>query len=575
MIEWRLEQTLAKSPFGEFVEGAYAALADFEADVRLLADSLQTHHDARLAAGEPQRWLDRIAVFGFHLARLDIRQDSRRYVNVMNEVLAALNLCPNYAELGETERQQLLTQSMGCSQPLDIEKLTDLAQDTVKLFRLLRRAVAAYGEHVIGGHVVSMTHQPSDLLTVMWLWEWAGAAYETELSESTATALRVIPLFETIDDLQRAPTILEGLLAQPAFGPYLDHAGRRLIVMIGYSDSTKDGGYLSACWRLYRAQSELCEIAERHNVRLTFFHGRGGSLGRGGGPAARSILSLPPKALGGSLRITEQGEVLAERYDDPQIAYRHLEQMTWAMLLSAATPVPDIPDAWRNVMDKLATRSYKAYREFVEQPQFIEYFAQGTPIEEIENLPIASRPARRGERRLEDLRAIPWVFSWTQNRCMIPAWYGLGSALEEMQLAGGDDWRVTLEMYRQWPFFQATIDNAILALAKTDLYVGQRYATLVESPELRQRIFSLIAAEHERSRRNILAIVGGTDLLSNTPWLQRSIEFRNPYVDPLNLIQVEWFRRLRGGTESIDAAEIHDLLRLTVQGVAAGMRTTG
>jgi phosphoenolpyruvate carboxylase len=226
----------------------------------------------------------------------------------------------------------------------------------------------------------------------------------------------------------------------------------------------------------------------------------------------------------------------------------------------------------------LAARSYAAYRELVDQPGFLEYFVHATPIEEIENLPIGSRPARRrGERKLSDLRAIPWVFSWTQNRCLIPAWYGLGTALEEVQFGSAAEWQVVLDMYREWPFFQAAVDNAVLALAKADLYVAQRYAGLVESPAVRQRIFSLIAAEYERTRRNLLAIIGGTDLLSSTPWLQSSIEFRNPYVDPLNLIQVELFRRIRATTTlpEDESARLHDLLRLTVQGVAAGMRTTG
>jgi phosphoenolpyruvate carboxylase len=349
--------------------------------------------------------------------------------------------------------------------------------------------------------------------------------------------------------------------------------------MIGYSDSTKDGGYLAACWALYRAQSDLQRVANRHGVRLTFFHGRGGSLGRGGGPAARGIFSLPPDALDGSLRLTEQGEVLAERYDDDQIAYRHLEQVTSATLLASALPARTAKPAWSAIMERLAKRSYEAYRELVDQPGFVEYFGAATPIDEIETLNIGSRPTRRrGERTLADLRAIPWVFSWTQNRCLIPAWYGLGAALVELLDSDAAGWQTAYEMYRQWPFFQATIDNAALALAKADGFIAARYAELVENDELRRRLSSLIASERDHARRAILSLTDGAELLSTTPWLQASIDVRNPYIDPLNLIQIELIRRrreLQAETSAADEERIRGLLRLTVQGIAAGMRTTG
>ena len=330
---------------------------------------------------------------------------------------------------------------------------------------------------------------------------------------------------------------------------------------------------------MYRAQSDLQRVADRFGVKLTFFHGRGGSLGRGGGPAARGIYSLPPDALDGSLRLTEQGEVLAERYDDDQIAYRHLEQVTSATLLASALPARTAKPAWTVIMDQLSRRSYEVYRDLVDQPGFIEFFGSATPIDEIESLNIGSRPARRrGERTLADLRAIPWVFSWTQNRCMIPAWYGLGTAMVEVLDSRPGDWKTVYEMFRQWPFFQATIDNASLALAKADTFIAGRYAELVQNGEVRERIGTMIAAERDRSRRAILALTGGAELLSTTPWLQASIDARNPYIDPLNLIQIELVRRRRSlpaDTPPEDAERLRGLLRLTVQGIAAGMRTTG
>jgi phosphoenolpyruvate carboxylase len=435
------------------------------------------------------------------------------------------------------------------------------------------------------------------VLSVLWLWKWAcqtaAAEDRPQAAADLRSELRIVPLFEKIGDLRRAPETLSAMLDQTRYAEYLARQGNRQVVMVGYSDSTKDGGYLAACWGLYQAQSALHATAEKRGVRLTFFHGRGGSLGRGGGPAARGILSLPSESLDGTLRLTEQGEVLAERYDDVQIAYRHLEQVTWATLAGStvrrSTPKPE----WIELMEKLASRSLAAYRDLVDQPGFMQYFSDATPIEEIENLPIGSRPSRRrGERSLDDLRAIPWVFSWTQNRCLIPAWYGLGTALAEVKYDDRRSWQTVCEMYKQWPFFQATIDNAALALAKADMYVAQQYAELATDDDGRKRIWLRIASERDRSRQVILDVIGVQELLSGTPWFQASIDVRNPYIDPLNLIQIEFLRRRRAqagetpaapaaatpGTTETSTAQtdpLRDLLRLTVQGVAAGMRTTG
>jgi phosphoenolpyruvate carboxylase len=351
------------------------------------------------------------------------------------------------------------------------------------------------------------------------------------------------------------------------------------MVTVGYSDSTKDGGYLSAGWGLYQAQIGLHAAAKERGVELTFFHGRGGSLGRGGGPAARAICSLPPDTMDGSLRLTEQGEVLAERYDDVQIAYRHLEQVTWATLLTSAAPSPEPRQAWIRIMEDLSKRSYEFYRQLVDQPGFLEFFSSATPIDEIEGLPIGSRPARRrGRKSLNDLRAIPWVFSWTQNRCMIPAWYGLGWAISSLKQEQPAVSPVLGEMYRHWPFFEATIENAALALAKTDMFVAQRYANLHTDESVRERIWTLIASERNRSRQAILDITGEEELLARTPWFQDSIDARNPYIDLLNLIQIELMRRRRAQPPDAPEGErdqLGHLLRLTLQGVAAGIRTTG
>jgi phosphoenolpyruvate carboxylase len=443
------------------------------------------------------------------------------------------------------------------------------------LFRLLHDVQRSFGPDCLGGHVISLTQCPSDLLNVLWLWRWAQVTSEQPHEHE----LRIVPLFEKIDDLDHAGETLQSILSHPLYREHVKRLSDRQIIMVGYSDSTKDGGYLAACWGLSKAQRDLRTVADAHGVKVTFFHGRGGSLGRGGGPAARGILSLPPEALDGTLRLTEQGEVLAERYDDVQIAYRHLEQVTWATLTASALPAKDVKPTWTSMIEVLSKRSFLAYRELVEQPGFIRFFGDATPIEEIENLPIGSRPSRRrGERTLNDLRAIPWVFAWTQNRCMIPAWYGLGTALTEVKYRDRNSWKTICEMYRSWPFMEATIDNAVLALAKADMAIAHHYAELTEADEDGQRIWSLIAAERDRTRQALLDIVGGHELLSTTPWFFSSIDVRNPYIDPLNLIQVEFLKRRRVMTSDADESDreqLRDLLRLTVQGIAAGMRTTG
>ena len=580
MIEWRLGRSRVVDLFAEAAPGDYGAGAEFEADVVALCDALQADRDGLLVDNEVQGWLDLVRVFGLHLTRLDIRQDSRRYLEVISELLSAGDVASGYADMSEEEKLKVLSSSLGFVGGISVANLSPLAVDTLELYKTLQRAFVRFGPNCIGANIISLTQSASDVMTVLWLWLWSQSAARARGEAVAETDLQIAPLFEKIGDLKRAPQTLAAMLDQPKYADHLARQGNRQIVMVGYSDSTKDGGYLAACWGLYRSQSELQHAAELRGVKLTFFHGRGGSLGRGGGPAARGIHSLPNEALDGTLRLTEQGEVLAERYDDVQVAYRHLEQVTGAVLTASTLPRTGPKAEWFTLMDSLSERSLEAYRDLVDQPGFMQFFSETTPIEEIENLPIGSRPSRRrGERSLGDLRAIPWVFSWTQNRCMIPAWYGLGAALVDVKYHDRQAWATAGEMYRQWPFFQATIDNAALALAKADMYVAQRYSELSESDEIRKRIWLRIASERDRARQAILDLVGVPELLAATPWFQSSIDVRNPYIDPLNLIQIEFMRRRRAlSTSEADLAEaeqLRDLLRLTVQGVASGMRTTG
>ncbi len=585
VIEWRLIQSKRVTLEQPEVYGAYGGSSELLADIEELLKTLESLPSGELLAHDVQLWVIRTKVFGFHLARLDVRQDSRVYKEVLNELFqqTALHSAPN--ELSEVQRRKLILDSMNNTLHQRVISLSQLqrpettpatatptlsavANDTLALFRVLKQTAQTFGPEALGGHVISMTGQVSDVLTVLWFWRCVNSTNPLTYS------LPIVPLFETIQDLQNAKQILSDMLSCTEYREYLRTQHDQQMVMLGYSDSTKDGGYLSACWSLHQAQRELVEIAQQHKVDLTFFHGRGGSLGRGGGPAARSILSLPVGTFQGSLRLTEQGEVLAERYDDPAIANRHLEQVLWSSLLAAGRPTtPDKVD-FITTMDELSQASYIHYRQLVEQPDFVEFFRLTTPIAEIEQLPIGSRPSRRRSgASLSDLRAIPWVFSWTQCRCLIPAWYGLGTAFESLR---GDAFADRLHhMYQNWPFFRACVDNAELALAKTDIEIAKLYASLAENKVSLNVIGTMIEEEYARSRQAVLMLTGKEELLDATPWLKESIRVRNRYIDPLNMIQVELMRRSRDKSSKVSEDELRHLHRLSINGLAAGMRTSG
>jgi phosphoenolpyruvate carboxylase len=580
VVEWRLRRALEADLLGSGPEGAYPGAGELVDDLRLMRQSLLDHGGGLLADVHLDDWIRQAEVFGFNLMRLDIRQESGWYHSVMAEILAHLGIHQEYGSLDEAARQTVLAESMPWEGAVDADGLSEEAQEALALFRLLASVCRSIGPQALGAHVVSMTRQPSDILVVLWLSRWA--ASQAELP-GARLPMPLAPLFETIEDLAGAPATLDRLLGHPTYADHVETLGGPQMVMIGYSDSTKDGGYMAASWHLFDAQFRMQNAAEAHGLRLLFFHGRGGALGRGGGPAARHIRSLPAPSLQAGLRITEQGEVLSERYDDPRVAERHLEQMLSAVL-DRAGRAPSIPDGGAAdgsglpsaLLDLLARRSRKAYRELVDHPGFIRYFQEATPIQGVEDLPIGSRPARRGgERSLDTLRAIPWVFSWTQSRHMIPAWYGLGTALVACR-EDPERFQVLKEAYGSSGFFRATIDNAVLALAKADMGIARVHSRLVQDPVVRREIWGRIVTEYERTCRAALDLTGQEDLLDDVPWLKRSIQVRNPYVDPLNLIQVDLFRRLREApSDSPEEKRTRELIRLTIQGIAGGLRTTG
>jgi len=442
-------------------------------------------------------------------------------------------------------------------------KLSAAARHVVDPLVLATQAAQRFGPEALGLYVISMTDGVSDLLEVEWLQRLAGAS------------LPIAPLFETLDDLRRAPEILAAYFSLPGRArPEHQH------VMLGYSDSNKDCGYLTANWALYEAQETITRVCREHGVRVTLFHGRGGSIARGGGPAAKAILAQPVGLRDGGIRVTEQGEVLSTRYHDPDLAHRILEQMAYGVLLGAhaAQEETSVPAEWRDAMGAMSEAGFATYKAAVhDDPEFLVFWRAATPIDEIANLKLGSRPTyRKATHSVGDLRAIPWVFSWMQSRFNFPGWFGLGSALEAILQRGPKGRRLLRSMHAEWPFFQTLIDNAQLTLRKADMGIAALYAELVPDERIRERVFRLIAAEFARTEKAILAVTGERQLLGREPVLRKSVELRNPYIDPLNYIQVEMLRRLREGKLSAAEAEAaRNVVELTINGISGGLKNTG
>ncbi len=551
--------------------GTYRDATELLADLRLLQGSLRAHGGERLADGRLGMLVRQVGIFGFHLASLDLRQDSARHASAIAEVLGRYAVATGYAKAGEDERAALLTAEILAGRPfaphrLDFSPATD---ETLELFRLVRRAHERVGPASVESYVVSMTRGPSDLLAVLLIARDAGVS----------DRLDVVPLFETVAYLHAAPATMERLFENPAYARHLAARGGVQTVMVGYSDSNKDGGYLTANWELHLAQRALAAACRKHGVTLRLFHGRGGTVGRGGGPTNRAILAQPPESVGGRLRLTEQGESVTNRYSNRALARRHLEQLVHAVLVAGGRrPVgtPSRGGAWERAMNELSPLAERAYRQLVHETEGLaRYLRAATPLDEIERLNIGSRPARRGPAAgLADLRAIPWVFAWTQSRVTLPGWYGLGSAISGW--AGEDEarWALLGTMYREWAFFKTLVDNAQLALRSADMLIAAVYATLAD-PADREAVFPRLEAEYRRTEAAICRLTGQRDLLDEAPWLQRSIRVRNPYIDPMNYVQVALLRRLRGHPGEAEAEEMRDAVRLTVNGIAAGLRNTG
>ena len=501
-----------------------------------------------IADGAVKDLLRQVSAFGLHLARLDVRLAA----DAVNDSVRRDE--PHLDHADEAERRRILAARIAATEP---DRFGPTCPPTEAL-HALSAAARRYGSGAADTLVISMVHDASDVLGALWLARRAGLAGPDE------PRLHITPLFETLDALERAPAAMAALYADPAYREHLARHGDRQEIMLGYSDSAKDAGFLTSQWAIYRAQELLIAQGPEHGVNVTFFHGRGGSPSRGGAPAHQAILAQPPGSLDGGVRITEQGEVISAKYADPELAGRSLEQQVSALLLGRAGPGPRVPESFRVEIDRAAGRSCGMYRTLVESEGFVEFFRQVSPVDELAELTIGSRPAsRRAGGRLEDLRAIPWVFAWTQNRVLLPSWFGAGTALEE------GDLELQREMWRAWPFFRMACSTLEMALFKVDLSVGRRYLALVDD-ELGERFWPAIEAEHAQVVARVLAIREGEALLDGTPALRDRLGHRNRWVDPLSHLQVALLERARTGDDTVA-----DALMATITGIAAGLRNTG
>ena len=555
----------------------YSACADFVSDLDVIAESLKAHGATRIAHGRLRDLRRAAEVFGFHLCPLDMRQHAGVHAQVVGELFERGANRAGYANLGEDERKAWLLAELALPRPLRSPHLeySTQTQSELSIFDAAADLQRRYGADALPNYIISATDGVSDLLEVALLAKEAGLLRAGDAPRAT---INIIPLFETINDLRGCPRIMDELLTLPAYRALLASRDDTQEVMLGYSDSNKDGGFLTSNWELHKAEVELVKVAARHGAQLRLFHGRGGTVGRGGGPSYQAILAQPRGAVNGQIRITEQGEVIWAKYANPEIGQRNLEALIAATLeatlLNTEAPSEDTA-AYHETMEELSATAYRVYRALVyETPGFTQFFREATPITEMADLNIGSRPtSRKASGRIEDLRAIPWVFSWSLTRIMLPGWYGFGSAVESYLAHDGERRLAQLqEMHRRWPFLQALLSNMDMLLAKSDMGIASRYADLVPDRELRERIFGAIQTEWQRSIRHLLAITGQKELLETNQSLARSFRNRSPYIDPLNHLQVTLLRRRRAG-DTDDT--VKRAILLTINGIAAGLRNTG
>ncbi len=554
----------------ETIEAHYPHPRALRRDVEILTESLRKNHGDYLH-NRMERLLAAIDLFGFHFAKLDVRDNARAVEETVQEILQKAGVSSRpFQALSEQEKIALLMERFRTplAEAPEILSLSETSREMVETFRAIRQAREALGSEALNCYVLSMTRGLADVLSVLWL-----------AKETGNQNLMVVPLFETIEDLKNCGQVTNAMYENPVYRKHLAGLGGLQEIMLGYSDSNKDGGILTSNWYLYRAQKELTAVAKRHKIRLKLFHGRGGTIGRGGGPTNQAIMAQPAGTIDGRIKITEQGEVISSKYANPLIAERNLELVISAVLAASAQndKAPEKSRRWEEVMQELSDAAYREYRKLVvETPGFYEYYRESTPIEEVARLNIGSRPARRvSGGGIEDLRAIPWVFSWMQSRQTIPGWYGFGGAvnqfLEGKSLQGPS---ILREMYQEWPFFRALVDFMQMSTQKADMHISRRYAGLVKDAALRDKFFGMISREYDATIEAILLITQQKEILDNSYALQHSIRLRNPYVDPLNYAQAALLEALRK-PDARSREELERAVLLSINGVAHGLRNTG
>ncbi|HSX93233.1 MAG TPA: phosphoenolpyruvate carboxylase [Hydrogenophaga sp.] len=592
----RLAATLTALTGGEAARHAvapqdpYPSAADFLADLRTIETSLRAHHGEALVGMRLSGLIRTVEVFGFHLATIDLRQSSDQHEIAVAELLATARLAPDYAALDEAGKRAVLLRALDDVRPLRVPGTTysEHTRGELAIFEAAKRGRERFGTQAIRHAIISHTETVSDLLEVLVLQKEAGLLHGT-LNDGAAADLIVVPLFETIEDLRNAAPILREYYALPGVRAMVQRGAAdgygEQDVMLGYSDSNKDGGIFTSNWSLYQAETALVALFDELNagkkksIGLRMFHGRGGTVGRGGGPSYQAILAQPPGTVRGQIRLTEQGEVIGAKYANPEIGRRNLETLVAATLeATLLQPTKDASPAFLAAAEALSQASMAAYRALVyDTPRFADYFFSATPIREIAELNIGSRPAsRKATQKIEDLRAIPWGFSWGQCRLTLPGWYGFGSAVQSFVAQDPKHAALLKRMQRDWPFFNTLLSNMDMVLAKSDLALASLYAELVEDKALRQRVFKAIEAEWQRTAEALALITGERERLAGNLALRRSIEHRFPYIDPLHHLQVELIRRHRAGTLSTDdEGRAKRGIHIAINGIAAGLRNTG
>ncbi|HYK81233.1 MAG TPA: phosphoenolpyruvate carboxylase, partial [Micropepsaceae bacterium] len=560
----------ARPPRGE--EIPYGAASELADDLAIIGNSLVRNGSTDLAEGRLATLREAVQSFGFHLAVMDLRQNSDVHERVVAELLREAAVCQDYIALKEAERTGLLARELASPRMLRTPYRA-YSQETNKELEIIDRCArlrSQFGDDAVANYVISKAASVSDILEVALVLKEAGLFVP---GKQPRCALRIIPLFETIEDLRASPQIMEQFFDSALGRAILAAQDDLQEVMIGYSDSNKDGGYVTSNWEIRSAIVRLIALSKSRNIRLRFFHGRGGTVGRGGGPSFEATRALPAGAVGSGMRVTEQGEVVASKYGHPDVGRRTMERMVAATLLTDLDPEADAADGeLAESFSVFSAHAYQAYRALVyETPGFEFYFRQSTPLPEISDLKIGSRPpSRTNSTRIEDLRAIPWVFSWSQARAMLPGWFGFGSAAIKMGEGGKQDQLETL--YRNSQFFRTIVSNLEMVLAKSNLEIARCYADLVENQELANDIFNRIAAEWNLTRDTVLALTGQTKLLEHHPALGESIQLRLPYIDALNLLQLDLLRRRRAGKDDDDTLRgIH----MSINGISAGLRNSG